>query len=292
MSFIDDVRWMKEYGITKKDVYDLWDHPMTRRSSGGTHPAILYLEDVEVTFSGFKALDIKTFFVNRGELRFLIGPNGAGKTTLLDVICRKTEAKKGKILYDGFCNLKEFDIPGIARLGISRKFQTPSVFSALTVRQNMDLAYPKARSVFQGLRYRKSEEAEKEIGKTLELIGLDKYAELPAVNLSHGQKQWLEIGLTLLQKPRLLMVDEPVAGMTEKERYATGILLQEIARDCAVLVVEHDMHFVKNFAKSVSVLHEGKILCEGSFDYVSKDPQVIDVYLGRGGAEEKEAVHA
>lgn len=263
----------------------------TRRDSGGEHMALIYLEDITVRFGNFVALDIKTFFVNRGEIRFLIGPNGAGKTTLLDVICRKTEpARGGRILYGDGEDLRALSVSQVARAGISRKFQAPSVFGELSVRQNMELAYPEARSVLSGLRYRPSAPASAEIDAMLEMTKLGAFADVQARELSHGQKQWLEIGLTLMQKPVLLLVDEPAAGMSEAERQATGRLLSDAAENCAVLVVEHDMNFVRSFAKTVSVLHEGKIICEGSFDHVSKDPQVIDVYLGRGA--KAEARHA
>jgi len=285
MSFIEDIRWMHSFSNSSPVPLPPWVHEAKRRDAGGEHPALLYLEDVEVVFSGFKALDIKTFYVNRGELRFLIGPNGAGKTTLLDVVCRKTEARSGRVLFDGQHDLSDYDIPAVARLGISRKFQTPSIFSASTVWQNMELAYPRARSVFSGLHFSLAASEKADISRILELTGLEAYATNLAQTLSHGQKQWLEIALTLLQKPRLLLVDEPVAGMSEAERYATGLLLQELAKDCAVLVVEHDMNFVKTFSKTVSVLHEGRILCEGIFEKVSKDPQVLEVYLGRGTQE-------
>jgi urea transport system ATP-binding protein len=256
-----------------------------RRDSGGEHMALVYLEDIKVKFASFTALDIQTFYVNRGEIRFLIGPNGAGKTTLLDVICRKTDpVKGGSILYGDSGDLRQLSVSQVARAGISRKFQAPSIFGELSVRQNMELAYPEARGVFSGLRYRASDSAKKEIDATLEMTRLGAFAQTRAQELSHGQKQWLEIGLTLMQKPILLLVDEPAAGMSAAERQATGRLLSDAAESCAVLVVEHDMNFVKNFAKAVSVLHEGKIICEGSFDHVSRDPQVIDVYLGRGGA--------
>lgn len=294
MSFVEDVRWMRDYGITRGQAFELWQHPTERRDYGGNHPALLYLKDIEVTFAGFKALDLKEFYVNRGELRFLIGPNGAGKTTLLDVVCRKVNPTHGSIYYDGFFQLKDFTISEVARLGICRKFQTPSIFPDLTVQQNMELACPGNRSVLSGLRYKLSREARNEMNAMADLIGVAEYLGLPAKQLSHGQKQWLEIGLTLLQKPKLLMVDEPVAGMSEKERYATGLLLREASRDCAVLVVEHDMQFVREFSNIVSVLHEGRIIAEGNFDTVARNPQVVDVYLGRGGAEadSTEANHA
>jgi urea transport system ATP-binding protein len=293
MGFINNLSWYHRYGLTRDDFVAFRDYPTVRRNLEGTHPALLYLEDISVSFSGFKALDIKTFYVNRGELRFLIGPNGAGKTTLLDVVCRKTEAAAGgRIMFDGLCDLRDFDIPGVARLGICRKFQAPSIFPNLSVLENMELAYPMAREVFSGLAFRQKAAAREEINAALKLIGLESLSGAVAGALSHGQKQWLEIGLTLLQRPVLLMVDEPVAGMSEREREETGLLLTDIAKNCSVLVVEHDMNFVREFSNVVTVLHAGKILCEGSFDRVSNDPEVIDVYLGRNAKAREGVAHA
>lgn len=243
---------------------------------------IIYLENITVDFNGFKALNNVNFFMDRGELRFVIGPNGAGKTTLLDVICRKVSQQTGRMFFDGDVEIDKMTIPEVARLGISRKFQAPTVFSNLTVGENMELAFPKNREVFSSLLHNLAPHEDEEIAEVLNLIGLEKKKNHQAATLSHGQKQWLEIGLTLLQKPKLLMVDEPVAGMTAHERVLTGELLTKVAQGCSVLVVEHDMNFVKTFSKRVTVLHEGSVLCEGNFERISTDPGVIEVYLGRG----------
>lgn len=246
---------------------------------------IIYLENVTVEFNGFKALDDVTFFMDRGELRFLIGPNGAGKTTLLDVICRKVSQKSGRIFFDGDTEIDRLAVHEVARLGISRKFQAPSVFSQLTVWENMELAYPKNREVFSSFFHNLAPRETDEITQVLDMVGLFAHRDKPASSLSHGEKQWLEIALTILQKPKLLMVDEPVAGMTAQERIKTGAILRDIARECSVLVVEHDMNFVKAFSNKVTVLHEGRVLCEGDFQAVSHDPTVIEVYLGRGAKD-------
>ena len=246
------------------------------------HPVIIELANVRVEFVGFRALDIASFYVDRGELRFLIGPNGAGKTTLLDVICRKTTPVSGLVLFDGNTELKYLSIARVAQLGLVRKFQAPSVFPQLSVNQNMELAYPRARTVLSGFSFRLKPAERDRIDEVLTLTGLTERRDDPAADLSHGQKQWLELGMTILQAPKLLMVDEPVAGMSEGEREKTGQILTEVAKTCSVLVVEHDMHFVRSFARTVTVLHEGKVLCEGDFETISSNPTVQDVYLGRG----------
>jgi urea transport system ATP-binding protein len=242
---------------------------------------IIYLENITVQFGNFKALDKVIFFMAPGELRFLIGPNGAGKTTLLDVICRKVKETDGEIFFEEK-SFSEAAIHKVARLGISRKFQSPSVFPSLTVMENMELAYPRSRSLRNALRFRFAPSELEEIHGILSQVNLEGRADMPAAALSHGQQQWLEIALTLIQKPKLLLVDEPVAGMTRDERTRTGEILRDIAAHCSVLVVEHDMKFVEAFAAKVSVLHEGSILCEGTFQEVSADPRVLAVYLGRG----------
>ena len=242
---------------------------------------IIYLEDVSVKFGNFTALDNIIFFMQPGALRFLIGPNGAGKTTLLDVICRKVKESSGRIFFQE----KEFlqnPIHAVARMGISRKFQSPSVFPSLSVMENMELAFPRSRSLWNALRFRFTEPERREISEVLNLVNLTEKSGALASELSHGETQWLEIALTLIQKPKLLLVDEPVAGMTRDERNRTGEILRDIAAHTSVLVVEHDMQFVEAFAAKVTVLHEGKILCEGTFAEVSSDPRVLSVYLGRG----------
>lgn len=242
---------------------------------------IVYLEDVSVKFGNFTALDNIIFFMRPGELRFLIGPNGAGKTTLLDVICGKVRASSGRIFFEEQ-DFQHCPIHQVARMGISRKFQTPSVFPSLTVLENMELAFPRSRSLRKALVFRFTQEEKNEIQEVLRAVNLGGKSASPASELSHGETQWLEIALTLIQKPKLLLVDEPVAGMTRAERTRTGEILKSVAAHTSVLVVEHDMRFVEAFAAKVTVLHEGKILCEGSFAEVSSDQRVLSVYLGRG----------
>lgn len=251
---------------------------------------IIYMEDVTVDFSGFKALNKVNFFMDKGELRFLIGPNGAGKTTLLDVICGKTKPSDGRIIFKDGINIRGLSEYKIARCGVSRKFQTPTVFENLTVFENMELSLRKRGGILSScFRSVRDEDVEKILG-VLKTTELREKRDQKAGFLSHGEKQWLEIGMTIMQEPELLLVDEPVAGMTGKERTRTGEMLMDIVRDRSVLVVEHDMNFVKRFAKTVTVLHEGRLLCEGTFEKVQKDPVVIDVYLGRGGEDAENAV--
>lgn len=252
------------------------------QQAGLHHPVIISLENVRVEFAGFRALDIASFYLDRGELRFVIGPNGAGKTTLLDVICRKVTPVAGTVLFDGNTEIKYLDIAQVARLGLVRKFQAPSIFPQLRVSQNMELAFPRSRTVWSGFSFKLKPQERERIEAVLTMIGLlDRRSDL-AADLSHGQKQWLELGMTIMQNPKLLMVDEPVAGMSESEREKTGQILTEVAKTCSVLVVEHDMKFVSTFARMVTVLHEGRVLCEGDFATVSANPTVIDIYLGRG----------
>ncbi len=243
---------------------------------------ILSLENVTVDFFGFKAINGLSSFLNHGELRFLIGPNGAGKTTLLDVICGKTKPTSGRVIFKDHKDIGRHREHQIVRLGISRKFQTPSVFRNLTVFENLELAVQKDRGVWAAMFSPLSNEQQEAIDDTLVKTGLTDQAHIQADLLSHGQKQWLEIGMQLIQDPDLLLLDEPVAGMTKKETEKTGELLLEITKERSVLVVEHDMEFVRNFATKVTVMHEGKILCEGQVDKVQQDPRVIEVYLGRG----------
>jgi urea transport system ATP-binding protein len=242
---------------------------------------IIYLENISVKFGGFTALDKIVFFMRPGELRFLIGPNGAGKTTLLDVICRKIKESSGRIFFQEQDFLHS-PIHQVARMGIARKFQSPSVFPSLTVMENMELAFPRSRSFWEALNFRFTMEERGEIEEVLARVNLAEKSGMSAAELSHGETQWLEIALTLIQNPKLLLVDEPVAGMTREERSRTGEILRDIAAHTSVLVVEHDMQFVEAFAARVTVLHEGKILCEGTFAEVSRDPRVLSVYLGRG----------
>jgi urea transport system ATP-binding protein len=244
--------------------------------------SIIYLEGVIVDYVGFKALDNLNFFVNYNELRVVIGPNGAGKTTLLDVICGKTKPASGRVIFG-----KDIDLIGkredqISALGIGRKFQAPSIYANLTVWENLDLSLKReSKGVFATLMSKPTEAERRKIEAALETIGLKDYPYRRAGSLSHGQKQWLEIGMVILQDPLLLLVDEPVAGMTDKETEQTGLLLQTLAERHAVVVIEHDMEFVRQIARTVTVLHEGTVICEGPVDKVQADDRVREIYLGR-----------
>jgi urea transport system ATP-binding protein len=255
---------------------------MTPEPPDETTAPLLEICGLTVDFDGFLALDDLSLSVARGELRFLIGPNGAGKTTLLDVVTSLTAPTGGQVLYRGE------DVTGTAehklvRKGIGRSFQTPTVFEELTAAENLDLAEGYRRSFLT--RFRAARHASTAVVEALEQIGLLPVAEGPAGSLSHGQKQWLEIGMLLVQQPELLLLDEPVAGMTPPERQATGRLLEELAEEHTVIVVEHDMAFLRQFARRVTVLHEGRLLCEGSVDEVVGDPRVREVYLGRNHSD-------
>lgn len=242
---------------------------------------ILEVQNVTVAFDGFKVLDNLSFSMNYGELRFLIGPNGAGKTTLLDIITGKARPSSGKVVYDEAHQIGKWHEHHRVRHGISRKFQTPSVFNSLTVLANLETAIGFRTPYAKLLRPMSSEQRDR-VDATLEKIGLKDRAHAQAGLLSHGEKQWLEIGMLLTQEPKLLLLDEPVAGMTRRERDRTGELLQAIGQERAVLVVEHDMVFVRQFASQVTVLHMGQLLCEGPVEAVQNDTRVIEVYLGRG----------
>jgi urea transport system ATP-binding protein len=246
--------------------------------------SIIYLEDVTVDFDGFKALQKLNFFMDYRELRVVIGPNGAGKTTLLDVISGKVQPTEGRVVFGKNTELVGLLENEVAALGIGRKFQTPSIFANLTVRENLELSLARpSKGVFATLRARLGADARRRVDETLETIGLAGAAAARAGGLSHGEKQWLEIGMVLVQDAELLLVDEPVAGMTDEETERTGALLETVARDRAVLVIEHDMEFVRRIARKVTVLHEGRVLCEGPVDQVQKDERVMEVYLGRSG---------
>ncbi|MFT6059830.1 MAG: urea transport system ATP-binding protein [Lentimonas sp.] len=240
---------------------------------------LLAIEDLTVSFDGFKAVDALTLYVDKGELRVIIGPNGAGKTTVLDLISGKTKSTSGSIRYKNveLTTMREHEI---VRAGIGRKFQTPSIYEKLTVFENLEISYPWGRNVLGSLRFKRSEEVVTRICNIAEEIFLQDMLELPAELLSHGQKQWLEIGMLLVQDPELVMLDEPVAGMTAKERDATALLLRKIAKERSIVVVEHDMDFVAKIADRVTVLHLGKIIKEGTMDEVRNDPTVQEVYLG------------
>ena len=243
--------------------------------------SLLYLDDVSVAFDGFKAINDLSFILQKGEMRAIIGPNGAGKTTMMDIITGKTRPDKGEVYFDGDLDLTKFDEAEIAQKGIGRKFQKPTVFESHTVEDNLVLALAGPRNVFAAL-FQKGGKAQAErIDEILTTVRLTARRHDLAANLSHGQKQWLEIGMLLAQEPKLLLVDEPVAGMTDAETEETARLLKEIAKTRSVVVVEHDMHFVRSLGVKVTCLHEGSVLSEGSLDFVSADPRVIEVYLGR-----------
>lgn len=244
--------------------------------------SIIYLEDVTVSFDGFQVLRGVDFYVDHGELRALIGPNGAGKTTLLDVICGKVKPDTGRVVFGTNVDLADFEEHEITMLGIGRKFQTPAVFRNLTLFENLVLALRQPRHVMATLRSTVNAAQADTIHSTLQLLGLLDKAQRQAGALSHGEMQWLEIGMVMVQEPALFLLDEPVAGMTRDEREKTGQLLQSLAQNHAVLVVEHDMEFVRQTAQRVTVLHEGTVLCEGSVEHVQQDARVIEVYLGRG----------
>ena len=242
---------------------------------------LLYLDGVTVSFDGFRALNDLSLVLETGELRAVIGPNGAGKTTMMDVITGKTRPDTGRVMFGDDTDLTQLDEPAIAALGIGRKFQRPTVFEPHTVRDNVLLALAGDRRPGRALLARKTADERRRIDGILDMTRLGELAERRAADLSHGQKQWLEIGMLLAQEPRLLLVDEPVAGMTDAETEQTAELLREINRTRSVVVVEHDMAFVRALDAKVTVLHEGAVLSEGSIDHVSTDPRVIEVYLGR-----------
>jgi len=254
---------------------------MTSDFAAATAPPLLRLESVSVTFDGFRALNELSFSLREGEMRAVIGPNGAGKTTMMDVITGKTRPDSGRALFGIETDLTRLDEAAIARLGIGRKFQKPTVFEFHTVWTNLLLALASDRRPRFSLFARETPEEQERIETILATIRLGEQRHMPAGSLSHGQKQWLEIGMLLAQDPRLLLVDEPVAGMTDAETRETAELLREINRAHSLVVVEHDMAFVRELGATVSVLHEGSLLAEGAIDEVSADPRVIEVYLGR-----------
>jgi urea transport system ATP-binding protein len=248
-----------------------------------SHGAILYLEDITVSFDGFRALNKLTLDIGVGELRCVIGPNGAGKTTMMDVITGKTRPDSGTAFFGQTMDLTRMSEPDIAHAGIGRKFQRPTVFENHTVFENLELAMKMDKGVRATLMAKLKGEQIDAIGATLALIRLEEQAWRPAGLLSHGQKQWLEIGMLLMQEPRLLLLDEPVAGMTDAETERTGELLNELRGKHSLMVVEHDMDFVAGIAEggTVTVLHEGSVLAQGTMDEVQADERVIEVYLGR-----------
>jgi urea transport system ATP-binding protein len=246
-----------------------------------TSSTLLYLDGVTVSFDGFRALNELSFLLAPGEMRAVIGPNGAGKTTMMDVMTGKTRPDSGRVVFGENTDLMRLDEADIAALGVGRKFQKPTVFEPLSVRDNLLLALAGERTPRLMLFARETPAERDRIDRILATIRLEAVSHLPAASLSHGQKQWLEIGMLLAQDPRLLLVDEPVAGMTDAETEQTASLLRDINRSHSVVVVEHDMAFVRSLDVKVTVLHEGAIIAEGSIDHVSADPRVVEVYLGR-----------
>jgi urea transport system ATP-binding protein len=240
---------------------------------------LLALENVSVSFDGFKAVDGLNLYVDKGELRVIIGPNGAGKTTVLDLICGRTRVSDGSIKF------KDQEITGckeqeIVRRGIGRKFQTPTIYEHLTVFENLELSLPRGRNVVGALFWNRTEEVKERVHEIASMIYLADQLDRPAETLSHGQKQWLEIGMLLIQDPELLMLDEPVAGMSVSERQKTAALLNDIIKNRSLIVIEHDMKFVESIAHRVTVLHQGKVLAEGDMQSVQANPKVKEVYLG------------
>ncbi|ANJ66792.1 urea ABC transporter ATP-binding protein UrtD [Halothiobacillus diazotrophicus] len=240
---------------------------------------VLAIEDLTVSFDGFKAVDGLTLYIDKNELQVVIGPNGAGKTTVLDLICGKTKATSGSIKFKNQ-ELTKMAEHQIVRAGVGRKFQNPSIYENLSVFENLEISFPRGRSVFGALMFKRTPDVEARIKEVADMIFLSDLLDMEAGLLSHGQKQWLEIGMLLIQDPELLMLDEPVAGMSVREREQTADLLNRICQDRSVIVIEHDMEFVKRIAHKVTVLHQGKILSQGTMDHVQNDPRVIEVYLG------------
>jgi urea transport system ATP-binding protein len=259
---------------------DVGAHILRPGELDDSHGVILYIEGLTVSFDGFKALNGLNLYLNSGELRCLIGPNGAGKTTLMDVITGKTRPDSGTVFFGNSLDLTQMTEHEIVLAGIGRKFQRPTVFQGHTVFENLELALRANKGLWYSLRARLTGEQRDRIMETLKTIGLTAQISLRAGLLSHGQKQWLELGMLLVQDPKLLLVDEPVAGMTHQETERTAELLTSLAGKHTVVVVEHDMEFVRRLARHVTVLHEGRVLAEGAMDAVQNDPQVIEVYLG------------
>jgi urea transport system ATP-binding protein len=244
-----------------------------------TSNVVLHVESLTVSFDGFKAVDDLSLYVDRNELRVIIGPNGAGKTTLLDLICGRTKSTEGAIYF------KDQNITGIpeyriVRAGVGRKFQSPSIYENLTVFENLEVSMPRGRSVFGALAFKRTAQVVDRVHEIARQTFLEERLNDPADILSHGQKQWLEIGMLLIQDPQLLMLDEPVAGMSVSERRQTAELLKRVSQNRSVIVIEHDMEFVKDIAHKVTVMHQGKVIAEGDMDTVQADPRVIEVYLG------------
>lgn len=240
---------------------------------------LLTVDKLTVSFDGFKAVNDLSLYIDPNEIRVIIGPNGAGKTTVLDLICGRTKSTEGSIKFKNqeLTTMKEHQI---VRAGVGRKFQNPSIYEDLTVFENLEISFPRGRSVPGALWFKRDGEVRDRVDEIAELVFLKEHLGTQAAILSHGQKQWLEIGMLLIQKPELLMLDEPVAGMSVSERLKTADLLNTIIQNQSVIVIEHDMKFVEDIAHRVTVLHQGKILSEGSMDRVKNDPKVVEVYLG------------
>ncbi|WP_086489732.1 urea ABC transporter ATP-binding protein UrtD [Thioflexithrix psekupsensis] len=264
----------------RDQVFDFMLPPLQSRELDLSHGIVLYLENVTVSFDGFKALNNLNLYVNSGELRCIIGANGAGKTTMMDVITGKTRPDTGSVFFGQRIDLTKYNESEIAAAGIGRKFQKPTVFENHTVLENLELALQANKTTFATLFARLNAEQRDRIDEVLKIIGLTDQVYLRAGLLSHGQKQWLEIGMLLVQNPYLLLVDEPVAGMTQQEIERTAELLLSLAEKHSVVVVEHDMVFVRSIARTVTVLHEGSVLAEGKMDEIQNNPKVIEVYLG------------
>lgn len=274
------MKWLdKTREVFRRD--EVWpflieDHPKVDVS----HDILLYVEGLSVSFDGFKALNDLNLYIRDGELRCLIGANGAGKTTLMDVITGKIGCDAGLVYFGQTLDLLKCTEPEIAQLGIGRKFQKPTVFEAQSVFANLELSLKVNKGIWFALTARLTPQQKERIEEVLELIGLKEQRFMPAGKLSHGQKQWLEIGMLLVSDPRLLLIDEPVAGMTPSETEHTAELLVSLAGKRTVIVVEHDMEFVRSIARTVTVLHQGSVLAEGTMDQVQNNPDVIEVYLG------------
>ena len=240
---------------------------------------ILEISDLTVSFDGFKAVNNVCLNVEKGALHVVIGPNGAGKTTLLDLICGKTRPTEGKIKFQGH-DLTHMPEQKIVQVGVGRKFQTPSIYPTLTVFQNLEVSYPRGRSAFGAIFFKRDKKVIDRINEVADMIFLRELLDIPGELLSHGQKQWLEIGMLLIADPQLLLLDEPVAGMSVDERKKTGELLKKICMERSVLIIEHDMNFVREIAHTVTVLHQGAVLAEGPMEFIENNKKVIEVYLG------------
>ncbi len=274
MSGLDDVRQ-----VMRRDQVWPFLQPKTSKLDVSKN-VLLYVEGLTVAFDGFKALNDLNLYINDGELRCLIGANGAGKTTLMDVITGKTQCDSGSVYFGQTINLLQRKEPEIAQLGIGRKFQKPTVFEFHSVYDNLAISIKDDKGVWYSLVAQLNGEQRDRIDEVLSIIGLSDHRGVQAGSLSHGQKQWLEIGMLLVSEPRLLLIDEPVAGMTAEETERTAELLTSLAGDHTVVVVEHDMEFVRSIARTVTVLHQGSVLAEGTMDEVQNNPDVIEVYLG------------